>query len=94
MDGTWIGALTASSYLRFSAAPGTRHLCALSNSHGVSILEASLFNFDVEAGKTYYLRVQITAASGPDFAVDLQPVSVDEGRFLVSKAALSVSHPK
>jgi hypothetical protein len=90
MGGVWMGALEEFSYVRFSAEPGTRHVCAQWSSHGNPTQDASLFNFDVEAGKTYYLRVQIT----PDFSVDMQPVSTDEGRFLVGATALSVSHAK
>jgi hypothetical protein len=95
MDGDWVGALKEYSYLRFSAEPGTQHLCARWSHHGITALDASLLNFDAEAGKTYYLRVRITTTfKGPDFSVDLQPVSSDEGRFLVSETVPSVSQPK
>jgi len=98
MDGAWAGATQGFSYLRFPAKPGVRHLCARWQSHiGRLSQQVSLFNFDAEAGKTYYLRVQIAVEGGSGgnaASIDLQPVSVDEGRFLVSEAARSISHPK
>lgn len=95
MDGAWMGATEEFSFLKFSAEPGTRHLCARANGGGrIGPRDVSLFNFDAEAGKTYYLRMTIVAASGPDFAIDLQPLSADEGHFLVTATARSVSQLK
>jgi hypothetical protein len=95
MDGAWIGAMKEYSHLQFPVEPGTQHVCARWSHRGITALDASLLNFDTEAGKTYYLRLRITTTfKGPDFAVDLQPVSDDEGRFLVSETFSSVSEPK
>lgn len=98
-DGTWAGATQGLSFLRMEVAPGEHHLC----SQWQSVLSAftdqvSLLNLNVEAGKTYYLRIQIMNDgrgdnSGPGL-LDLQPVSTDEGRYLVSIAAQSISRPK
>lgn len=87
MDGSWIGALQGVSYLRFAATPGTHHFCVRWQGHTNDI---SLLNFDAEAGKTYYLRTQFSTFS----EIDLQPVSSDEGRLLVSQATRSVSTQK
>jgi len=59
--------------------------------------QVSLYNFESIAGKTYYYRVPITvqgASEGGAVSIDLQAVSEDEGRFLVSEAARSISKVK
>ena len=87
MDGSWIGAIQGVSYLRIAATPGTHHFCVRWQGHTNDV---SLLNFDAEAGKIYYLRTLFLAF----LDIDLQPVSADEGRLLVSQAARSVSTQK
>jgi len=98
MDGAWMGATKGFSFLRFAAESGERHVCARWQSRFNSLAQqVSLLNFKAEAGRTYYLRVQINvegASEGSAVSIDLQPVSEDEGRFLVSEAARSISHPE
>jgi hypothetical protein len=96
MDGSWIGATQGFSYLRFPAEAGTRHLCVRWQSvFGRLSQQVALLNFDAEAGKTYYLRVPIAVEGNSGaISIDLQQVSEDEGRFLVSEAARSVSKVK
>ena len=96
MDGQWVGATQGFSYVSASVAPGEHHLCSRWQSHfGKLADQVSLFNFNAEAGKTYYVRAQISVMGDNDvLSMDLQPVSDDEGRFLVSESARSVSKPK
>ena len=98
MDGSWIGATQGFSYLRFPADAGTRHLCVRwQSSFDRLSQQIALYNFDAVAGKTYYLRVPIMvegASGGGAASIDLEPVSEDEGRFLVSEAARSISKVK
>ena len=99
LNGAWAGATQGLSFVRLDVAPGEHHLC----SQWQSALSAytdqvSLLNLNVEAGKAYYLRIQIMndgrgENSGPGL-LDLQPVSSDEGRYLVSIAAQSTSRVK
>jgi hypothetical protein len=98
-DGVWQGATQGFSFIRFNLTPGTHHLCTRWQS-GFKFYadQVSLFNLDAEAGKTYYFRIQILTQGGGDNVgpgtIDLQPVSTDEGRFLVSQAAISISQAK
>ncbi len=100
LDGAWIGATQGFSFVRADVQPGDHHLCSRWQSHFSRLTsEISLNNFTAEAGRTYYFRLQITfQGSGGDAVgppvIDLQPVSEDEGRFLVTEAAPSVSRLK
>ena len=98
LDGAWIGATQGFTYVTASIDPGEHHLCSRWQSHfGQLSDQISLNNFDAVAGKTYYFRVQINVQGGDPpgpFSIDLQSVSEDEGRFLVSEEAQSISKPK
>jgi hypothetical protein len=99
LDGAWLGATQGFTYISAVIEPGTHHLCSRWQSSLESRTERiSLNNFDAVAGKRYYFRAQISVdgaerGGGPTL-IDLQPVSEDEGRFLISEAAQSVSKPK
>ncbi|HEY4381052.1 MAG TPA: hypothetical protein VGN01_11955 [Acidobacteriaceae bacterium] len=100
LDGTWLGATQGFTYVSASVAPGVHHLCSRWQSmFGSLSQQISLNSFDAVAGRKYYFRVQINVegasgdAAGPA-SIDLQQVSEDEGRFLVSEAAVAVSKPK
>jgi hypothetical protein len=99
LDGAWLGATQGFSYLSADVAPGPHHLCSRWQSHfGAFSNQVSLNNFEAEAGKQYYFRASIVIPGGADGtgepSIDLQPVSEDEGRFLISEAAQSVSKLK
>lgn len=98
LDGAWLGATQGFTYLSTSVDPGPHHLCSKWQSHlGRLSEQVSLNNFNAEAGKRYYFRLQINvegASEGGAVSIDLQQVSEDEGQFLVSEAARSVSKPK
>lgn len=98
IDGRWLGATQGFTYLSTTVDPGPHHLCSQWQSHFERLSDqVSLNNFDAEAGKHYYFRVQINvegASGGGAVSIDLQQVSEDEGRFLVSEAAQSISKPK
>lgn len=99
LDGVWLGATQGFTYLSASVNPGVHHLCSRWQSvFGALSQQISLNSFDAVAGKKYYFRVQIMVEGGGDApgpaSIDLQQVSEDEGRFLVSEAAQSISKPK
>jgi hypothetical protein len=91
LDGEWIGATQGITYVSASIAPGEHHLCSMWQEHGNPWHNTSLYNFHADAGKRYFFRAQIDDKA---YYVDLQPVSDDEGRLLVSQAARSISRPK
>lgn len=99
VDGSWIGATQGLMYVSASVSPGVHHLCSRWQSAFASRSDqVSLNSFEAVAGKTYYFRLQIwyeaNMNGGAPSMIDLQPVSEDEGIFLVSKAAQSISKPK
>lgn len=96
LDGQWLGAVQGFTYLSASVAPGEHHVCARWQSHFGKLSEqVSLLNFSAEEGKIYYIRAHINVMGDQDvLSMDLEPVSTDEGRFLISEAARSQSKPK
>lgn len=100
LDGVWLGATQGFTYVSATVAPGVHHLCSRWQSmFGALSQQISLNSFDAVAGKKYYFRVQINVEGGTGDApgpasIDLQQVSEDEGRFLVSEAAQSISKLK
>ena len=99
LDGAWIGAMRANSYIFFSVDPGEHHLCTSWQSHLKRLSSlASFSHVTAEAGNTYYFRARITYVSaGHDVAsmdLNLESVDPDEGRFLVASNRMSNSHPQ
>jgi hypothetical protein len=99
LDGAWMGATRANSYIFFSVDPGEHHLCTnwQSRLEGLSRL-AAFARITAESGKTYYFRARITystyGSGAANMSLDLEPVDPDEGQFLVTSFRLSNSHPK
>lgn len=98
LDGSWLGATQASTYVTASVKPGIHHLCSRWQSSLKRFSrQISLYNFEAAAGRRYYFRAQLLVEGAGDGAmpasIDLQPVSEDEGRFLISQAAQSISKP-
>jgi Protein of unknown function (DUF2846) len=101
IDGTWIGATHANSYLYVPINPGEHHLCASWQLSQVSNPEArptAAAHFTAEAGKIYYFRArdvlifESTGATSPD--VELEPMDSDEAPILLRSFAFSSSHVK
>jgi len=93
LDGSWLGATRASSYLSFAVEPGEHHLCATwQSSLGRLSKLAAFVGFTAEPGKVYYFRTRIEYGSTVSF--DLEPVDADEGQYLVALFQPSTSHPK
>jgi hypothetical protein len=99
MDGSWVGADAAHSYLSFSVDPGEHHFCAegklFSASKGKQI---SLNSFVVESGKTYFLRARMVPTWRVDTKArdlfDLELINPDQGQFFLETLPHSVSHPR
>jgi hypothetical protein len=95
LNGKWIGATQGFTYAEATIAPGQHHLCSRwqSDETGYSD-QVSLYNFEAVAGRRYFFRTQVVSQSKGLPFIDLELVSEDEGRFLMSQAARSVSTPK
>ncbi len=98
LDGAWMGATRANSYIAFSVDPGEHHLCTNWQSHFKRLSrEAAFTGFTAEAGKTYYFRARIgyeTVGAATTMTLDLDPVNADEGKYLVASNPPSTSHPQ
>lgn len=99
LDGTWMGATRANSYIAFAVDPGEHHLCTNWQSHLKRLSrEASFARFAAEAGKTYYFRARISYESAGNqvaaMSLDLEPIDPDEGQYLVASNPVSTSHPQ
>lgn len=95
LDGKWVGADKADSYLSFSVDPGEHHLCTRWQSHLKQFSDKVAFaSLTVDPGKVYYFRARILEGSGSNFSLDFSPVNEDEGKYLVASSVPSVSHPK
>ena len=98
LDGAWMGATRANSYIAFSVEPGEHHLCTNWQSHFKRLSrEAAFTGFTAEAGKSYYFRARIgyeTVGTATTMTLDLDPVNPDEGKYLVASNPASTSHPQ
>jgi|HubBroStandDraft_1064217.scaffolds.fasta_scaffold00375_22 hypothetical protein len=94
LDGTWIGANQGSSYFFFTAEPGEHHLCVNWQSRlGIKSRAFAMANFTAEAGRVYYFRSRVIFTRA-DYIFDLDPLTSDQGKFLVASSGFSVSRPK
>jgi hypothetical protein len=97
IDGAWIGANKGKSYLAVSVDPGEHQICANWQSRFFKETArriGSAVTLSAEAGKVYYLRMQVYERSEKDHSVKLEPVEKAEGQFLVQSSQLSNSHQK
>jgi hypothetical protein len=85
LNGKWIGATQGFTYVEATIAPGEHHLCSRwqSDETGYSD-QVSLYNFEAVAGRHYFFRTQVVSQSKGLPFIDLELVSEDEGRFLMS----------
>ena len=95
VDGRWIGANCEHTYLAFTVEPGEHHLCSNWQTKVFYHPQpASLLGFDAKAGSVYYFRTAIYTNAQAPLLIDLQPIDLDEARFLLSTAQRSSSHSK
>jgi hypothetical protein len=99
VDGSWIGAVRADSYLFFSVDPGEHHLCTSWQSRLERLSRLVGFaRFTAEPGKTYYFRARVTYSTtgtgAANMNLDLERIDPDQGQFLVASYHQSNSHPK
>jgi Protein of unknown function (DUF2846) len=105
IDGTWIGATHANSFIYAFVDPGDHDVCAnwQSDDTGLGYIgpkrSTAAAHFTAEAGKSYYFRARDiaytngrTIVSEPE--VVLGPLDTDEAQVIISSFSLSSSHPK
>lgn len=106
IDGTWIGATHANSFVYAFVDPGDHHLCANWQSDvtpfqfGVSKRSTAAAHLTAVAGQTYYFRardIAYTDAKGALLSepeVVLSPLDSDEAQVIINSFSLSSSHPR
>jgi hypothetical protein len=96
VDGLWIGATKAETYMVLPLSPGVHHLCSEYQTHLPAGEQGrvTLRRLNLEAGKSYYIlyRGLITKDSGE--VAFLNPVDEDEGRYLIQTFDHVTSYPK
>lgn len=96
IDGTWLGATGADSYLVQDLAPGTHHLCASYQGQYALFDEPAqrLLQLHLEPGKTYYVVYRAIIIRDQGLIAFLNPVDEDEGSFVLQRLAYATSTPK
>jgi len=105
LDGDWVGAVKGNTYFSFSVEPGEHHLCLRWQSHFKRLSREAAFTvLTAEAGKIYYYRALVTYDLGPNYggngsnvtgmSINLDPISSDQGQYLVASNEMSVPHVK
>jgi hypothetical protein len=86
IDGKWIGANLGNNYFFVQLAPGEHHLCSKAENN-------SILTLDVEAGKTYYVRQEISIGTtkARNFAVLMDD---EKGKKEMAKCHPSISTEK
>ena len=93
MDGAWVGAFKHNSYFSVSVNPGEYHACA--NLQSVTALGkvVAFAQVTAEAGKVYYLGTRARIIGGTT-RLEIEPIDVDQAKYLITSSPLSVSQPK
>lgn len=89
VDGKWIGGNKGNSWFAVDVAPGNHLVCAYVPIHGYPLRnKVRLTELNAESGKVYFVTTDILANSvNIPSALNLQPVSPNEGNFLLSNSS-------
>ncbi|MGC9200231.1 MAG: hypothetical protein ACP5E5_15165 [Acidobacteriaceae bacterium] len=94
LDGAWVGAACAGSYISADVRPGRHRLC-VSAGRSKPAATIALYGFTAEPGAVYYFRAEMIRPSTPStVAMHLEPLNADEGWLLLAYRKSSVSRPK
>ena len=105
IDGAWIGATHANSFIYTFVDPGGHDVCAnwQSDDTGLGYIgpkrSTAAAHFTADAGKTYYFRARDIAYTNGQTIVSepevvLAPLDSDEAQVIINSFSLSSSHPK
>jgi hypothetical protein len=89
MDGTWLGATDANTWMSFDVLPGTHHLCAVYQGHAEGMDTEGrvlLLHLEAKAGETYYVRYHAQFLKDSPGMAFFDYVDEDEGSFLLQHA--------
>ena len=91
LDGQWVGGNHSESYFYFPVDGGEHQVCAeWEIEFRNHILPVAFAKFTAEPGKTYFLRERVTFAGlDGERSIRLEPMSLEEGKLLVSKLPYS-----
>jgi guanyl-specific ribonuclease Sa len=96
VDGLWIGATKAETYIILPLTPGVHHLCTEYQTHLPTGEQGkiTLRRLNLEAGKTYYILYRALIIKDSGEVAFLDQVDEDEGRYLVQTFDHVTSYPK
>jgi hypothetical protein len=97
LDGSWISATDADTYISFSVDPGVHHLCAVYQGEAGpmdNLDQTLLLHLNAKAGQTYYLRYQAFFLRGATGVAFFNPTDEDEGRLLLQRSQRAISKLK
>jgi hypothetical protein len=97
IDGSWVGATNAKSFIYFTLSPGQHSVCTEWQSNvfkKTSERVGGAKSLTVEAGKVYYLRMTFEEVRQASGRIRLELTDNAEGQFLLSSSALCNSHAK
>lgn len=96
LNGNWIGALKGNTYMGFAVDPGVQHLCIAVQGHALFQLQKgiTLRQLQLEAGKTYFLRVRQILGKEALPLVFVEPVDADEAALLMQTMQQAVWEKK
>jgi hypothetical protein len=93
LDGAWVGAFRHKSYFSVSVNPGEYHACANLQSGTRLGAVVAFAQVTAEAGKVYYLGTQARIIGGTT-RLEIEPIDVDQAKYLITSFPLSVSQPR
>ncbi len=97
VDGSWVGATQANSYVSISLSPGEYILCAdwQASQLGMHVLRKAMSSHvTAVAGDIYFFVVRDLAPDNSAGSLSFWPILIDEAQSLINGFVLSVSHPK
>jgi len=91
IDGKWIGAEKATSYLAVRVSPGVHHLCVQQQSRSKFVNKlVALNSLEANADHSYYFLVDVAHPLGPAW-FRLDALNEDEGRELLARWPAAVA---
>jgi hypothetical protein len=100
IDGDWVGANKGDSYFSVPVAPGQHHLCAAVQGGVIfgyprmTFKPVTLARFTSEAGMVYFYRTKLTFSDAQLEYLDLEPIDIDEAKYLISSYPLATAHAR
>jgi len=94
LDGAWIGATDAQSYISFTIDPGVHHMCAVYQGKAAGMDSEGhilLLHLKAEAGKTYYVRYHAFFSKETPGIAFFELVDEDEGQLLLQRSEHATS---